>query len=239
MNITRILGGKYPLSVGTALVLECDSFDMRKWPNLLYVNLRTLYRNYVASIPVEQRGLLKPAPFIQDYLNEVAEFERIIKELSHNRIKVFFYYPEYKDLTTVLPYTDFKEYNPDNFDEVEVNLWKHVKQHGLMTPFNYEIVTQGLPPANEAVLLLSSFVVDLLSASQFPILFLLESYTGKIKRRQEWYTKINAGKLRKQEVTVPFNKFTIQIFGDKSGALKGSDKELRKVVREMAIKDHW
>ena len=237
----RLLGGKYPLSLGTALIFESKEYDIKKWPNLMYINLRTLYRNYVQSYTHEDRLRMHDfRDFLHHYLEEVAELERIIKEESHNRIKVYFFYPHYKRLHHVLPKVEEKEYNPDKFDEVEENMWKHVKRYGLMTPFNYEEIEQELPKANEPVIMLTSFVVDLLSAYNFPILYLLESFTGRIKRRQEWYTKINVGKDKIHgNITVPFNKFTVQIFGDKSGALTKADIELRKVVKEMAIKDHW
>lgn len=239
MAMERLLGGKYPISLGTALIFEQKDFDITKWPRLLYINLRTLYRNFVASIPVEKRHRIHYPTFVQDYLYEVAEVERIIKELSHNRIQLFFYYPRYKQFDKLLPQAEMKDYNPENFDEIELMLWKYVKQKGLMVPFNYEIVEQELPPAREPILLLSSFVIDLLSAARFPSITLLESYTGKLKKRPEWFTKLNLRSTKENPVEIPFNKFTIQIFGDKSGAIQGASRQLRSAVREMAMKDHW
>lgn len=238
--IERLYGGKYHVSLGTALIFENDNFDIKKWPSLMYINLRTLYRNYVHSIDKKDYHKLERKSFVQTYLDEVAEIERIIKIVSNNRVKTVFYYPKYEKHDKVLPKADEKVYNPENFDDVEVNMWKYVKLHGLMTPFNYIEVKQELPKANEPVLLLSSFVIDLLSASNFPKLLLLESFTGKIKPRQEWYTKLNVNKSKVgPQPLVPFNKFTIQIFGDKSGALQGAPKEVRKVVRDMALNDGW
>lgn len=237
--IERLLGGKYTISLGTALIFENDNFDIKKWPSLLYVNLRTLYRNYVHSIEKKDYHKLERKKFIQDYLDEVAEVERIVLEVSNGRVKPMFYYPKYEKLDRLMPHVEEKVYNPEDFDDIEVNMWKYVKQHQLMTPFNYVDVKQELPKADVPVLVLTSFVVDLLSASNFPKLLLLESFTGKIKSRQDWYTKLNVNANRVNQVTVPFNKFTIQVFGDKSGALQGADRQIRKIVRDMAINDHW
>ena len=238
-EIYRLLGGTYPISMGTALVLENKDFDIKKWPNMLYINLRTLYRNYVHSIPIEFRAKVKRNRILQEYLEEVSEVERLVKELSNNRVKVFFYYPTYKSLGHLLPKTDKRKYNPDMFDDIELNMWKYIKETKMMTPFNYTEIEQELPKCHEPTMVLTSFVVDLLSAYNFPVLYLLESFTGKIKRRQEWYTKINASTKKEPNIIVPFNKFTIQIFGDKSGALTGAELKLRTAVREMALKDHW
>lgn len=240
-KIDRVLGVKLPISVGTAMVFESTSFDIKNWSNYLFVNLRTLYRNYVQSYSAADRVRLKEMDFLQTYLNEVAEFERLVLEMSNNRVKPIFYYPTYKSVGKLLPHAERKEYNPDGFDLVEENLWDYIKKNGLMTPFNYEVVDSELPQLiSEPITLLSSFVVDLLSAKYFPKVTLLESFTGKLKRRDEWYTKINLYKGKKPlEVKVPFNKFTIQIFGDKSGAFKGAHVSLRNVVREMAEQNHW
>nr|DAT18078.1 MAG TPA: hypothetical protein [Caudoviricetes sp.] len=236
----RLLGSKYHISLGTAMVFESPEFDIRKWPNLMYVNLRTLYRNYVHSYPKEMYSSLNTKTFIQMYLDEVSEFERLVKEVSNGRVTTYFYYPRYEQIDRKLPHIEFKEYNPESFDVVELNMWEYVKRQGLVTPFNYDELKGDLPPAREPVLLLSSFIVDLLSAPNFPMLLLIESFTGKIKKRQEWYTKINFGKGKSAEgVYYPFNKFTMQIFGDKSGALKSAPRELRMLVRSMAKQDRW
>lgn len=239
-KIERVLGVKLPISVGTAMIFESNTFDIRLWSNRLYVNLRTLYRNFVQSYSAADRTKLNEQQFLEDYLNEVAEFERLVLEQSSNRVKPYFYYPTYKSVPRYLPHTELKEYNPDGFDLVEQHLWEYVKRHGLMTPFNYEVIDTELPQVNEPITLISSFVVDLLSANRFPKVVLLESFTGKLKKREEWYTKINVYRGKKaNDIKVPFNKFTIQVFGDKSGALKGSHISIRNAVREMAEKDHW
>lgn len=238
--IDRLVGGKIPISIGTAMIFENPEFDIRKWPNLLYVNLRTLYRNYVASIPKSEYGKLDTASFTQTFLNEVSELERIIKDVSANRIRVYFFYPHYKQYNQLLPKVKTKQYNPDMFDDIEVNMWDYVKREQLLVPFFYEEIDTELPRANEPTLLLSSFVIDLLSSSRFPVLYLLESYTGKIKPRQEWGGKLKLGKAKNHERTaIPFTKFTIQIFGDKSGFFKGADDRLRGLVRNMAKEDNW
>lgn len=236
----RLLGGRYLISMGTAMLFEADSFDPRKWPNLMYLNLRTLYRNYVASIPTEYQRHVKVKEMLGDFFKEVSEVERIIKEVTQNRVKLFFYYPRYEHLDKVLPEVTVLEYNPGIFDQLELDMWAFAKRNELLVPFFYTEVKGELPKANEPVLLLSSFVTDLLSAHNFPALYLIESFTGKIKKRQEWHTKINIGNVKnKDQIGMPFNKFTIQVFGDKSGAYKGQDRQIRKIVRDMAVNDHW
>lgn len=236
----RLLGGRYLISLGSAMIFESPEFDVKKWPNLFYLNLRTLYRNYVASIPTEFHPRVKLVEMLKDFFREVAEVERIIKEVSNNRVKIMFYYPRYEHLDKVLPEVTTLEYNPGVFDQLELDMWAFAKRQELLVPFFYQEVKAEIPAAREPVLLLSSFVTDLLSASNFPALYLIESFTGKIKRRQEWYTKINIGNVKnKENILIPFTKFTIQVFGDKSGAYRGQDRQIRKIVRDMAVREHW
>lgn len=239
-QIERLLGKRYPVSIGTANIFENENFDIRQWPTLFYINIRTLYRNYVASIRREDYDKIDDVQFTQDFLNEVAEVERIIKEVSNNQIRVLFYYPKLNHLKKVLPKTERKDYNPELFDLVEENMWDYVKHRQLFVPFHHVEIDEQLPPANEPILLLSSHVVDLLQASKFPSMTLIESFTGKLKKRQDWYTKLRLSK-SKEGITykVPFNKFTIQIFGDKSGLFKPADVRLRRCVAEMAQRDNW
>ena len=99
----RLLGGKYFISMGTAMIFESSEFDIRKWPNLMYLNLRTLYRNYVASIPTDYQKHVKVKDMLEDFFKEVSTVETIIKEVSQNRVKILFYYPRYEHLDKVLP----------------------------------------------------------------------------------------------------------------------------------------
>lgn len=240
ISTKRLLGGKYFISMGTAMIFESSEFDIRKWPNLMYLNLRTLYRNYVASIPTDYQKHVKVKDMLEDFFKEVSTVETIIKEVSQNRVKILFYYPRYEHLDKVLPEVTVLDYNPGIFDQLELDIWAFAKRNQMLIPFFYQEVKGELPPANEPVLLLSSFITDLLSASRFPALYLIESFTGKIKKRQEWHTKLKIGNVKNiDQIGIPFNKFTIQVFGDKSGAYKGQDRVIRKVVREMAINDHW
>lgn len=240
MRIERVLGAQYPISVGTALIFESEYFDPRSWPNLFYINLRTLFRNYVASIPTDKRHRVRMEEAMGEFFMEVSEVERIVKEVTNNRVKIFFYYPEY-ELDELLPKINVAvDYNPDEFDDVEVNLWDYADRKKLVIPFFYQKINDGLPAASEPILLLSSFVNDLLYVNRFPLVVLIESFTGKMKKRQEWWTKINLGKVKNlSEIKIPFCRFTLQVFGDKSGAFRGQDKEVRKAVRDLAVQCNW
>jgi len=98
ISTKRLLGGKYFISMGTAMIFESSEFDIRKWPNLMYLNLRTLYRNYVASIPTDYQKHVKVKDMLEDFFKEVSTVETIIKEVSQNRVKILFYYPSLRML---------------------------------------------------------------------------------------------------------------------------------------------
>jgi hypothetical protein len=73
--------------------------------------------------------------------------------------------------------------------------------------FNFEIT--GHHPAS---LIVTHFPVDLFGRYRFNQLDLLESHTGKIKPPAQWNTKLSAK--REETDMLPFNPFTLQVFGD-------------------------
>nr|DAR94046.1 MAG TPA: hypothetical protein [Caudoviricetes sp.] len=238
--LVRKLGKKYPLSFGTAGIFEGEYADPSKWSNLMYVNIRTLYRNYVSSYDAKDYYKINEEEFNQTFMDEVAEFERLVKEVTNNRVKTIFYYPKYTNLKKTLPHLERDQYNPSIFDDVEENLWEDIQSNQKWVPFNIEIIDEnGFEQSFLDVTMFTSFVVDLLQSVKFNTLTLLESYTGKLKKRQEWYTKLKLPKRKDTAYKVPFNKFTLQIYGDKSGFFKTTNKQMRDMVTNMAIDDNW
>lgn len=238
--IPRKLGNKYNLSLGTSAIFESPYSEPNKWNNLMYVNIRTLFRNYVSSYDSKDYPRIEDAEFTQLFMDEVAEFERLVKEVTDNRVKTIFYYPKYNNLRKLLPHLERNQYNPSIFDDVEENMWMDIQSNQKWIPFNIEIIDEnGFEQSFLDVTILTSFVVDLLQAAKFSSLTLLESYTGKLKKRQEWYTKLKLPSRKDNPYKVPFNKFTLQIYGDKSGFFKTTDRKMKDLVTTMAIEDNW
>lgn len=236
----RQLDTKYNLSLGTAGVFNGPFADVQSWLPIMYVNVRTLYRNFVASFDTKHYKPVSDEEFIETFLTEVSEFERIVKMETNNRVSTVFYYPKYEHLNKRVPYLKRKPYNPSIFDQVEENMWHRLIDEERFLPFNVIILEdEGFESNYMDIMLLSSFVVDLLEASKFNSVTLLESYTGKLKKRQEWYTKLNLPKTKDYTYRVPFNRFTLQIFGDKSGFFEKPNIELRKAICQMAREDNW
>lgn len=236
----RLLDNQYNISPGTAGVFNGPYADPSKWQPILYVNIRTLYRNFIASLDLKQPQSVSDNEFIETFLNEVTEFERLVKELTDNRVATLFYYPEYKEIDKRLPHLKRKQYNPSIYDEVEENMWSKLQQEQRFLPINVEFIgEEGFPSNYLDITMLTSFAVDLLEAPKFNTITLLESFTGKLKKRQEWYTKLNLPKSNDYEYRVPFNKFTLQVFGDKSGFYQRPDIQMRRFVSQMAKEDNW
>ena len=140
--LARKLGEKHNLSFGTAAVFDGPHADPSKWNNLMYVNVRTLFRNYVASYDPKDYPRIDNEEFNQLFLDEVAEFERLVKEVTNNRVKTIFYYPKYDNLNKILPHLERDRYNPSIFDDVEENLWHEIITNKKWTPFNIEIIDE-------------------------------------------------------------------------------------------------
>ena len=76
---------------------------------------------------------------------------------------------------------------------------------------------------------------DLLSYSKFKRLDLLESHTGKLKKKNLWYTKYNNGS---ELGMMPFDRVLIQIFGD-SDLFHPMTLQLRNEIIALAKAKHW
>jgi hypothetical protein len=65
----------------------------------------------------------------------------------------------------------------------------------------------------------------------------LESHTGAIKNPAEWNTKLTGG--AKELSNIPFNRFTLQLFGDNGHMFLSGPLRLREIVLGIAKRDHW
>lgn len=249
VQLDRWLGRYYPVSMATASILEQERFNIQQIPDTVFVNTRTFFRNYLSSVYHTQDYLnyMETNPqakidFWQEYVNDMMNFYNILQELSHGRVHVVYYYPTYENIQDILPYCKFREDS-----QKYIPSFKYIEQytnHQVENPFDetqYIEIDYQLPERSGEVGILSHYAIDLLNSIRYLKLTLIESYTGRLKGRPEWYTKIKFGvSMRFKEAKYPFNKFMLQVFGDKANNIVGQGKlKERMTVREMALKDHW
>ena len=89
---------------------------------------------------------------------------------------------------------------------------------------------------NRTVLILTNYAIDLLQRYKFTSLSLLESHTGAVKPPAMWYTKLNNGK---ELTTIPFDRMTIQMFGDGSNLFSPFPIKIRRTMLTISEKNKW
>lgn len=246
----REKGPQVPVSIGTALAIEA-SFGMptpegepRLKPgelppihqyNALWINLRTLLRNLLASMPTAERDSVMPDDLITVMQEELRVIESAVTRFTNGQTLVVFYLCSYNGLKRRFPRALLKEAKTEK-QKAEQAIERHVMTHFMENDDGHDLrrhdvtIEAGGPKS----LILTHLPVDLLSYPHFDELTLLESHTGKLKRRSEWSTKLTGKKLER----IPFNQFTLQLFGDGTMFATQSFK-LKEAVLTLAVEDKW
>lgn len=98
-----------------------------------------------------------------------------------------------------------------------------------------KVYKNKIPDENNAkILMLTSFAYDLTNKN-LRNLFLLESFTGIIKSRNQFYTKYHNGK---DLPMIPFREDLLAVFGD-SELFRPTSITYRKHFKEIATKYAW
>lgn len=233
MSSTSVLSDRttssWPISIGTALSLE----SMFTGPDPVYdparvipekvkieayqefwINLSTVYRNIVSSVPSSFQKAISPGDALSVLEFETDLIRELVEKATYGKTKVVYYFSHYKDLATRHPYARLridstekqKEYTHIRNLVVEEYVKRHLKSNEVVR-FDLGLTPAGLVKA----LILTHDAYDLLSAKRFKDLHLLESHTGKLKTKMEFYTKFHTAK---DAARIPFTSTHLQVFGD-------------------------
>lgn len=257
--ITSILSQRttsaFMLSIGTSLSFESlfvgsqQPYDQeRVIPNNvdlthydeLWINLFTLFRNIIGSVPTAQVNNLLPDDIAYVLAEEVEYIRDIVKTHVGSKVRVVVYSSAYKGLKEKHKHasvrgdtTEKQRRMTDLLNDVINIYYKHHPLHEDGKHYNLGIGDAN--SINKKVLILSHYAYDLLSYKKFFKMDLLESHTGVLKERAKWYTKYTDGK---NLVRIPFNEAFIQVFGD-SQTFHPMDKVLRADILELAERSNW
>lgn len=251
--------GQFPISIATSLAYESlmniheftkhnriPVFDYR----VMWVNVATLLRNIIGSCSDRDRALSDVEGLVEAIIEEM-EF---IRSFSYNEAKGLttkFYYSLYKDFDHTYKHAYLKHIERENQRKL-TDIQKMVLGiHKLVLKRVAERVNDPALPIHkqtimvfnnklglkeiEKTIILTHNAYDLLSHYNFRYLDLLESHTGAIKKRTDWYTKLKDGKLHPN---IPFSEPMIQIFGDEN-QFGPADKKIRAAILAVAEKKHW
>ncbi len=254
---SEILAGRatsaFPVSIGTSLSLESVSdsggapYDPdRQIPQKInirdydefWINIGTLFRNLHSSVPRSDMKNVRPQDCADALLQEMQLIDGLIQSESVSLTKIHYYVCSYKTVKQRYPRANVRGYITDNQreykkahdDTVQLVLNQYHDQTKLHI-FDLDLKPLHYPTA----LILTHQAHDLLSYGKFKRLDLLESHTGKLKKKNLWYTKYNNGA---DLGMMPFDRVLIQIFGD-SDLFHPMRSALRNEIIALAKAKHW
>lgn len=227
--------GKLPVSVGTSLAIEGLQQPHLPQYDHLWINLRTLYRNIQQAVDIPTRDSMTP-DMVQDVMiDEMNHISEAMAVITGGRVSPQWYVSEPNTLVRILPEAIIRSPQTDlqkmmyNLSEAAIApIVKMLKDKALV----FRPVLHG--PGR--TLLLTHYPTDLLGRRNFAELMLLESHTGKIKQYAEFSSKLTDGR---ELNWLPFNGFTLSVFGDNNVLLRQMPQKMRNLVLDIAKKYKW
>jgi len=200
----------------------------------MYINVRTLIRNYLQSLEYENFSF---SDLYKEFEQEYFLIKTLIEEIQPIPLKPVFYITTHKTIVKQFPNANVKtkltkkQENYKKLEEQFVNkLLSKVKEDSIHI---YDVLIKGY---KTKALMLTHFPLDLISFSTFRYIVLIESNTGNIKTRSDWITKITKNS---SYYHLPFNVLTLQILGDGGKNFLTMDNRYKKVLLELAEKNNW
>lgn len=236
--------GNISVSINTSYPIETmQSPRYRPKIDFVYINLDTVIRNFYASMKAVDQESLDLGTALSMLLDEL----RII----HTTLTTehFFYYQDPKEIEFMFPHASRRVPRTDK-QIMAASRMRIVTEHLLYELCinkdpNVEGLYRGavpllrikkkLPPRMVPTAVLTHYPHQLLKRFDFPVLYLLESRTGKVKSFEEFSSKLNGVK---QDDPIPFNAYTLQLMGD-TALFAGVSSKLKKELRAMGEKRKW
>ncbi len=235
--LPRNLGESLAISIGTSVPIEKIIVDkeIRKPYSNIYLNIRTLYRNFHNSLANEYD--INFNEISKEFKNELTIIKTLLEQSSSYYIKPIFYITTHKSLETIFYNAKLKKpttKKQQNYDQLEKKIINYLLKHDDEEQIQiYDILVKGYKTKS---LILTHMPIDLLSYYSFRQLALIESNTGKIKLKSEWITKLTNNS---DYYHLPFNLLVIQILGDGGKTFYTMDNSYKKLLLELASSNRW
>lgn len=227
----RTLGEQVALSVATALPFELHILTDEPSVKKLWMNLRTLFRNFHGSY--NDRSNIELDTFYDLF---VEELEIISELLTSQKIPYTFYLTKcHEDLKHDFPDADVKV--PETILQKEYHAMEEYAVIYAKRKVDVKVFARLITAQEKGIVhILTSFPIDLLSHYQFGELVLLESHTGATKTKQDWITKLSKDI---NHSLLPFNLFIMQILGDRSNLFFSKSPSVKKELMAVATAGKW
>jgi hypothetical protein len=233
--------GLFPMSVGTSLAFEAlmsRPVDKKEKPiEILILNVGTIFRNAYQAYDTDDRDRLGVDKLHDDVIADMSAIYDILKDVGRTVVPDYkLYYGKYERLSSAFPMAKIWEPTSDiakNYARLERNVIDKVTKtmRGLV-----QVVDHTLPSCVKNTYVITHHVVDLLVPSGYGDITLLESHTGALKKKDQWNTKLTNGNTLDR---IPFNRLSLQVFGDKSVNFKANSFKYKTAMLKMAQDFEW
>jgi len=236
----------FPVSIGTGLMLEslfnptqARYDDKREIPKKIKLddygyhvyNIYTLARNILSATPSKEKNdLLKDHYFLDILFDEMFVLESLY---ATTKCDIVFFLPDYTKVCQAL--NNGKEYTQTKDYQLYGTMLALFKKVTFSKDLTLIRDTFTLPKFDKKTLITTNYPTDLLN--KVGNLALMESHTGKLKERSEWYTKYH--KLgSKPMYLLPFMEELLYILGE-GNLIYPVTLSLRYLLLAIAEKEHW
>ncbi|QZA71028.1 hypothetical protein AH06_259 [Erwinia phage AH06] len=233
--------GLFPMSVGTSLAFEALLARPVK-PNdapieTLVLNVGTVFRNAYQAYDTEDRDRLGIDKLHDDVIADMSAVYDILKDLNKTGAPDYkLYHGKYERMVSSFPLGKIWEPTSEiqkRYALLERNVIEKVirTMRGLV-----QVVDHTLPTSVKNTYVMTHHIVDLVVPSGYGDITLVESHTGALKQKSLWYTKLTNGKTLTR---IPFNRMTLQVFGDNSVNFKANSFKYKAALMKLAEENKW
>lgn len=245
----EVTQGKYALSIGTSLAFETlfginDNIPpVNPLPYTRYgyvlINIRTIIRNMYGAVQKELKAEWSGAKYLEKVREELEMIPIVLANQSHDKLTAIYYIPSYKSLKKKFPKAIWraassKAYAKQHYELIEQYCVAQLTAAVIRGELNIAMVDVDLPIIDKRAVIMTHLPVDLLSYLNGGMVDLIETHTGVIKTKRQWYTKLNGKGLER----IPFDKWSLQTFGD-GKQFAGLPPKMRASILDFAAKNNW
>ena len=243
-NTVRELGN-YALSIGTSNALE--KFFSPRGPDIkinyqqfdsLWINIETLIRNIVDAYPSEALEVIKVNDVVEALFEELEAIQTIVMNEGDSKVALVVYIDDVSERRWVFPNAEWRKASTARQQRIatlnELSLRQSVayirEKKMPLSVIRRRPFYDGIKVA-----ILTHHPHNLLWSSSFSQLTLLESYTGTLKQKHQWNSKLKGVS---EKDAIPFNALTLQVIGDKE-LFAGESRIIVKELKKLAENANW
>lgn len=240
--------GQFAVSIATSLALEgaIGIYPERPGENLLkkfpyiWINVRTIVRNIFGAYTGNYKDISNQQ-LADAVAQELSLIAQVVSENTNGFTKAVFYAYALTVPRGYAKFATFKDTTAEkerHFGDATEWILKQIRQIAQTEGVLFEQYNGVMNRPSPLGLILTHLSLDLLLFQGITLSgrVLLESHTGKLKTRPEWHTKLYNGK---NLPNIPFDRGTIQLFGDSAGTIKPAAVGLRRMFHNLAIEQNW